>query len=108
MAYDSGLAERVREALAELPVDEKRMFGGIAFLLDGNMVCGLLNEDLIVRVGPVVYDESLRLPHTRVFDLTGRVMRGWVTVGPDGYESDRDLRAWVARGLNFARSLPPK
>lgn len=108
MAYDAGLAERVREVLAEQPLTERRMFGGIGFLLDGNMLCGLLNEDLIVRVGPARYAESLARPYTRVFDLTGRVMGGWVVVGPEGYAEDADLRHWLALGLAFARSLPPK
>ena len=84
------------------------MFGGVGFLLGGNMACGVLNDDLIVRVGPDVYEESLATPHARVFDITGRVMKGWVMVAPPGYAEDTDLANWVERGITFARSLPPK
>jgi hypothetical protein len=109
MAYDRGLAQRVRELLEEEPgFDEKKMFGGICFLVHGNMAAGIIAEDLIVRVGPDRYEESLARPHARPFDLTGRPMKGWVQVAPGGFESDRDLAGWVRKGLALARSLPPK
>ena len=109
MAYDEGLAERIREfTLGRREVAEKKMFGGIGFLLRGNMVCGVLREDLIVRVGPDAYDESLARPHTREFNLTGRSMTGWVMVAPDGYADDAELRRWVQCGLEFAGTLPSK
>jgi hypothetical protein len=112
MAFDEGLAERVRGMLAELEGDadlvEKRMFGGVGFMLQGNMACGVQGEDLIVRVGPERYAEALIEPHVGEFDFTGRPMRGWVVVAPDGYESNDDLNGWVRRGADFARSLPPK
>lgn len=109
MAYDEGLAHRVRERLDEGPeVVEKKMFGGVAFLLQGNMACGVLNDDLIVRLGPEGYEEALAAPHARPFDVTGRVMTGWVMVGPAGYAEDEDLDRWVQRGLTFAGSLPAK
>jgi len=109
MAYDEGLAQRVREEIEELPgFDEKKMFGGICFLLNGNMACGVLNDDIIVRVGADNYEESLRLSYTREFDLTGRSMKGWVVVSSKGLESDEGLGQWLKKGVDFARSLPPK
>ena len=109
MAYDEGLAERVRERLAgEAGLQEKAMFGGIAFMLDGNMSVGVSREDLMVRVGPDGTDDALAQPHARLFDMTGRPMRGWILVAPEGVEDDEDLAAWVARGVAYARSLPPK
>ncbi len=109
MAYDEGLAQRVREILEEKPgYNEKKMLGGICFLLHGNMACGILGYDIIIRVGPKKYEESLKLPHTRIFDFTGRPMKGWVMVSQEGLESDEDLFRWVQKGINFALSLPPK
>lgn len=109
MAFDEGLAQRIRELIEEQPgFSEKRMFGGVGFMLRGNMACGVNKEDLIVRVGPDHYDEALAQPSARPFDFTGRPMKGWVTVAPDGYESDRDLESWVRQGVDFALSLPPK
>ena len=109
MAYDVILAQRVRESLAGQPgLVEKVMFGGVGFLLHGNMACGVNKDQLIVRVGPDNYNEALAQPHTSVFDITGRPMRGWVMVSSDGYGSDVDLRAWIQRGVKFALSLPPK
>lgn len=109
MAYDLGLAQRVREELEELPgYEEKKMFGGICFLIYGNMACGIVKDELIVRVGPAAYPEALRHPEVRPFDLTGRVMAGWVMVGPAGCEEDAELHGWVAKGTAFARTLPAK
>lgn len=109
MAYDQRLAQRIREALAEHPeLIEKKMFGGIAFLLNGNMACGINRDNLIVRVGPAAYAEALSAPHASEFDLTGRPMSGWVQVAPAGYESDEELTAWLEQGLSFAASLPAK
>jgi len=109
MAYNKNLAQRVRKMLGNKPgFVEKKMFGGIGFLMQGNMVCGVLNDDLIVRVGPEKYEELLKLPETRVFDITGRSMKGWVMVAPQGYRTEKDLSAWVERGAAFAQSLPPK
>ena len=109
MAYDEGLAQRVTELLEEMPgFNEKKMFGGVCYLLNGNMACGVLNDDIIVRVGPEQYEGSLKLPHTREFDFTGRPMKGWVMVSQEGQESDEDLAVWVRKGVNFALSLPPK
>lgn len=109
MAYDPGLAQRVREILEEQTLfNEKKMFGGICYLVNGNMACGILNDDLIVRVGPKKYEDFLKLPDARKFDITGKPMKGWVMVSFKGYESDKDLIKWVKRGLTFAASLTPK
>ena len=109
MAYDEGLAQRIRDVLGERPgLVEKKMFGGIGFMVRGNMACGVHKDALIVRVGPEGYEEALAKPHTKPFDITGRPMKGWVMVTPDGYESDEALEDWVQRGLDFALSLPAK
>ena len=109
MAYDEGLAQRVREALSgDAGVVEKRMFGGLAFMIRGNMCCGVVGEDLMVRVGPEAYEQALALPFARPMDFTGRPLTGFVYVGPDGCSEDGDLAGWVKRALAFARSLPAK
>ncbi len=109
MAYDEALAERVRELLAPLDgLDERKMFGGISFMLGGNYCCGVLNDDLVVRVSPELHDEVLGEPNAREMDFTGRPMRGWVYVAPDGTTADGSLATWVDRGVAHARSLPPK
>ncbi len=99
----------MRELFDEGPeIVEKKMFGGVGFLLQGNMACGILNDDLIVRVGPEQYEEALAEAHARPFDITGRPMTGWVMVAPAGYAEDEDLDRWVQQGLAFAGSLPAK
>ena len=109
MAYGEGLAQRVRVLLEEKPgFAEKKMFGGVCFLLRGNMACGILNEDLIVRAGPENHEGLLELPDTREFDITGRPMKGWVMVSPEGHKTDEDLSGWVERGVAFALTLPSK
>ena len=110
MAYDEDLANRIREQLAdETGVTEKAMFGGLAFMLEGNMAVGISSTaELMVRVGPDGTDDALSQPHTRLFDMTGRPMRGWILVAPAGFESDAGLGAWVERGVRFARTLPAK
>ena len=109
MAYDEGLAQRVRDLLVGHPgYVEKKMFGGVGYMLRGNMACGVNKDDLIVRVGPDRYEEALAQPVARVFDMTGRPMRGWVVVEPQGVEEDEDLEGWVQQGVDFALSLPPK
>jgi TfoX/Sxy family transcriptional regulator of competence genes len=109
MAYDEGLAERLRDVLREqVGVTEKKMFGGLAFLWQGHMFCGIAGEDLMVRVGAERYEQALLEPHTQVMDFTGRPMKGYVYVEPEGYEADDDLKNWAHRGLEFVRSLPPK
>ncbi len=109
MAYDEGLAQRIREALADADgLSERRMFGGVAFMLHGNMAVGISGDELMVRVGPEAYEAALAQPHARVFDMTGRVMRGWVVVAAEGIADDGALGDWVRRGADYARSLPPK
>jgi hypothetical protein len=109
MAYDEGLATRVRDVLGDRPgLAEKKMFGGLAFLLHGNMACGVRGDDLIVRVAAEVADAAQDEPGTRPFDLTGRPMKGWLLVDPGGHAEDEDLRRWVDRGVAYASSLPAK
>ena len=109
VAYDEGLAQRIRETLAESDgTVEKKMFGGLAFMLHGNMCIGVSGDDLMVRVGPEAYAEALAQPHARQMDFTGKPLRGFVYVDPLGIESDEDLEAWIERGTRFARSLPAK
>lgn len=109
MAYDEGLAQRIREQLEDREdVGERKMFGGVAFLVAGNMCCGVVGEELMVRVGPDAYEAAIALPHVREMDFTGRPMRGMVYVAPTGLEEDDDLAGWIGRGLTFASSLPAK
>jgi TfoX/Sxy family transcriptional regulator of competence genes len=109
MPYDAGLAQRVREVLEEEPeFDEKKMFGGICFLLFGNMVCGIIRDELLVRVGAANYNEALKMPHTKKFDLTGKALKGWVMVVSEALDSDEELSDWVQKAVNFVRTLPPK
>lgn len=109
MAYDEILAARVRKVLGELPgIEEKKMFGGVGYLLIGNMACGVNKDDLIVRVGPEKYADYLGYPGVRPFDFTGKPMKGWLIVTSLGVKNDEDLVAWVQRGIDFALTLPPK
>jgi len=109
MAYDQVLAGRIRSMLADVAgMDEKKMFGGIGFLIQGNMACGVNGNDLIVRVGPDQYTQAMEQPNTKVFDLTGKPMTGWIVVLPSGVAADADLERWVVRGLEFAKTLPAK
>jgi hypothetical protein len=109
MAFDEALAERVRGEVGGVDgVVEKRMFGGLAFLLHGNMAVGVHGDDLIVRLAPEDTQDALAEEHVRVFDMTGRPMKGWVLVGPGATADEEGLGTWVTRGVDFAESLPPK
>ena len=109
MAFDEKLGLRIRDMLAGLPgLVEKKMFGGIGFILNGNMACGVHKDALIVRVGPEGYQSALDAPHTGVFDMTGRPMTGWVVVNAPGFATNQSLSDWVQQGLEYTRSLPPK
>lgn len=109
MAYDQGLAERCEDILQGTPgLIDKKMFGGIGYLLHGNMACGVLNDNLIVRVGPDAYADAMSHDHTLPFDITGRSMNGWVMVTPDGTSEDIELKSWIESGLLFAETLTPK
>lgn len=109
MPYDEGLAGRVREALAGYAAfTEKKMFGGLSFLINGHMCCGVLKDNLVLRVSPDDYEEALAEPDTRPMDFTGRPMRGFVYVGPKGYQKDEELEKWLLKATTFAQSLAPE
>jgi TfoX/Sxy family transcriptional regulator of competence genes len=108
VAFDEALADRVRDVLAARPeLSERRMFGGIAFMLAGNMCCGVIDENLLVRLGDDA-PAALSEPHTRPMDFTGKPMRTTIYVEPEGTAADADLAKWVEAGADFAASLPPK
>jgi len=109
MAYDEGLADRVRDLLAiRSGLTERKMFGGIAWMLDGNMACGVAGDELLVRVAADDYERALAERHTRVFDMTGRPMKGFICVTPEGVADDEGLAGWVDHGADHAAGLPPK
>ena len=106
MAYDETLAERIRRSLPTYPdVAEKKMFGGLAFLHKGKMFCGIVKDQLMVRVGPERYEESLRETHVRSMDFTGRPMKGYVFVESAGCRTDKEVHRWVERGADFVKTL---
>ena len=108
MAYDEELADRVRALLAdEEGLTERKMFGGLAFMINGNMACGIVREELMLRLGAEGADAALDRPHVRPMDFTGRPMTGMVYVERPGLD-DVELRRWVTQATDFARSLPPK
>jgi hypothetical protein len=109
MAFDPGLAQRIRERLAvRTGVTERRMFGGLAFLLDGHMAVGILGATLMARVGPAGHAAALAMPHARAMDFTGRPMKGYVYVDPPGIAEDADLAHWLDRCTAFVDTLPSK
>ena len=110
MAYDEDLANRIRELIgAEAGLTEKKMFGGLAFLIDGNMSVGVSGRGgLMVRVDPDESEALIAKPHARPFEMRGREMRGWLRVDAEGVRTTRKLEPWVRRGVAYARSLPPK
>jgi TfoX/Sxy family transcriptional regulator of competence genes len=110
MAYDEDLANRIRELVSgEKGVTEKRMFGGLAFLIDGNMSVSASGKGgLLLHVDPDATDELLAKPHAEPFEMRGRAMRGWLRVDAEGLKTKAQLELWVARGVGYARSLPPK
>ena len=109
MAYDQGLAQRLRDILGEQRgVTEKKMFGGLCFLLDGKMCCGIVKDELMVRVGAQQHQDALKKPAARPMDFTGRPMKGFVFVGQDGFDSDQQLGGWVELGVSAARALKEK
>jgi hypothetical protein len=109
MAYDEGVAQRLRDLFQErTDVVEKKMFGGIAFMVSGHMCCGVNEHALMARVGPMQYEDALARPHAREMDFTGKPLKGFVYVAPEGFGSDEDLEAWVATCERFMATLPPK
>ena len=109
MPYDDGLAHRVREMMeARTDPDEKEMFGGLGFMVAGNLCVGVIEDSLVARVGPDAYDDAIAAPHARPFDFTGREMRGWVFVDPSGLADDDALESWIERSLAFVETLHSK
>ena len=110
MAYDEDLANRLRELLAdEDAITEKKMFGGLAFLLHGYMsVSASRNGGLLVRIDPAETDPALARPHVALMTMGGRTMEGWITVAPEWLKARRELAAWVERSVTFVKTLPPK
>ena len=111
MAFDEGLSNRIEACLVDIDVpsfEGKKMFGGIGYMVQGNMACGVHGDNLIVRVGKGAYSEALSRPHTREFDITGRPMTGWVFVDVKSQADDGAVERWVREGVAFAMSLPPK
>jgi TfoX/Sxy family transcriptional regulator of competence genes len=109
MAFDEALAARIRQGFARRKgIQEKKMFGGVGFLLKGNMCVGVWRESLIVRLDLEEYASALKEPHVSEFNITGRSMRGWVLVGPAGLTMDEELKSWIARAVKFVGKLPAK
>ena len=109
MAYDEKLAARIHRLLADRSnVVEQKMFGGIAYMVNGHMAVGIVHNDLMVRVGPDAHESALAQPHTRPMDFAHRPMRGMIYVAPEGVKSPKALAGWVARGVDHALTLPPK
>jgi TfoX/Sxy family transcriptional regulator of competence genes len=110
MAYDEDLANRIRELIAAQDgLTEKKMFGGLAFMINGNMAVSASGQGgLLLRVDPEQTDELLGKPHAEPFVMRGRAMHGWMRVDPEGVKDKRSLQRWVTRGIEYARSLPAK
>jgi hypothetical protein len=109
MAFDETLARRIRTLLARRKgVVEKKLFGGVGFLLNGNICVGVWKDSLVARLGVVQEDTARREPHVRAFDITGKAMKGWVLVDAEGVADDAQLHAWVDQALRFVRGLPAK
>lgn len=109
MTYSEELANRVRGLLkGKDELSEKKMFGGLCFMINGNMFCGVTKENLVVRVGKEAYEDALARPGVKPMDFTGRPLSGFVYIDPDGYRTKQSLLTWVNKGFEFASSLPPK
>ena len=109
MAYSESLARRIRHLTTRRRgISDKKMFGGVCFLLHGNMLVGVWKDSLIARLGPEQGDEALREPYVQKMDITGRPMKGWIMVEPDGVETDEQLNDWIQRAIEFVRTLPKK
>lgn len=109
MAYDEKLAKRMRAVMEGSPeLVEKKMFGGVGFMLRGNMACGVHKDKMVLRIDRSQHDEIMSLPHTSPFDITGKAMKGWLLVQPEAIADDEQLAEWVQLGVDFALTLPPK
>ncbi len=106
---DDALAGRIRPILSQWKgYSERNMFGGVCFMINGNMCVGTWKDSLIVRLDRNLYDETLVEPHTKPADITGRTMKGWVLVAPPGIASEHELEVWLSRAAEYAASLPAK
>lgn len=109
MVYDETLARRVRQVLNRRKgVNEKKMFGGLCFLLNGNMCCGVESTLLVLRLGDDAVEQALQQPHTRAMDFTGKPMKSMVYVEPQGTDNPKDLKQWIDQAVKFVRTLPEK
>lgn len=109
MAYDQRIADDIRARIGPRPdLTEREMFGGIAFMIGGNMAVGVSGGELMVRVGKDAHDEAEARPGARIFDFSARPMRGWIAVAPEGFATDAALHRWVDQGVAYAASLPRK
>lgn len=109
MAYDEGLAQRIREQLQDQAgIEEKKMFGGLCFMVSRHMCCGIVGNKLMARVGPEKYGEYLKKEFAHEMDFTGKTMKGMLYVAPEGLQSDQNLREWIGVCLDFIQTLPPK
>jgi TfoX/Sxy family transcriptional regulator of competence genes len=109
LSYDPAAAERVRQLLSgRTDVVEKKMVGGLSFLVNGNMCCGITGMDLMVRVGAEIREQALHEPHVRPMLFAGRALSGFICIDPEGYAADDALASWVQRGLDFVSGLPAK
>jgi TfoX/Sxy family transcriptional regulator of competence genes len=108
MAYNLKLAERIRARMQGIPFVEKKMFGGVGFLLHGNMACGVYKNDMIVRVDPAKHEALLKKNHAKPFAMTGKPMKGWLLVEADGCKTAKQISTWVKEGVEFALTLRPK
>jgi len=109
MAYDEGVAQRVREVMADYEnLSEKKMFGGIAFMLSGNMCVGVVKDQLMLRVGKEQYEGLLKNSYVKEMDFTGKAMKGFIYLQPDGFAEDDDLKNWIEKACAFVSTLPAK
>ena len=108
MPFSESLADRIRLVVKQSGIQEKKMFGGLGFLLNGNMLVGIWHQSLIVRLGPQQAAEALAMPFVKDFDITGKPMKGWVMVAPEGIDFDADLRSWIEKARSFVETLPAK
>lgn len=109
MPYNAEIETRIHKTVKNWKgVDDKKMFGGVCHLLNGNMFCGVYKDYLILRLGEKVAESAMAGPHVKVFDITGRPMKGWVMVGIDGFKTDDQLKSWLNKAKAFAKTLPPK
>jgi len=109
MAYDESLAQRVHKLLKRQPgFSQRKMFGGLCFMLHGNMCCGITQNELMLRLGKMNAQKALEIPYTRVMDFTGKPLKSMIFVEQPGFEDDDDLKYWVSQAVKFVKSLPPK